>query len=54
MICENTISTGFYFMLGKFLFDLALTGGLVAVVVLFWVCIAKTSKPTTKDKNNAS
>ena len=51
MICENTISAGFYFMMGKFLFELALTISFLAIVVLFWLWVARSSKPAKKEKN---
>lgn len=51
MICENTISAGFYFMMGKFLFELTLTVTVMMVVVLFWVWVARSSRPAKKEKN---
>lgn len=36
MICNNTISDGFNFMFGKFLFDLSVFGVSVLVVVAFY------------------
>jgi len=41
-ICENTITSGFNFALGRFLFDLTIFGGVIGfllfvlVVVTFW------------------
>lgn len=39
MICENTISAGFYFMLGKFMFDAALIGAIAVIVFMFWFVV---------------
>ena len=39
MICENTISAGFYFMLGKFLFDIAVIGVIAVSVIAFWLAV---------------
>lgn len=41
MNCDNTISAGFQFMLGKLLFDMTVFGvsvliGLICVVILIW------------------
>lgn len=49
MICENTISAGFYFMFGKFLFEISLTAAALLVVVLFWSWVAWSSKPKKKN-----
>jgi hypothetical protein len=35
-MCENTISAGFQFMLGKFLFDLTIFGAVVVAFAAFW------------------
>ena len=40
MICENTISAGFYFMLGKFLFDAAVVGAVLLGFAAFWLVVA--------------
>lgn len=37
MICENTISAGFHFMLGKFLFDAALVAAVLLVCAAVWL-----------------
>jgi len=39
MICENTISAGFQFMLGKFLFDLTVLGIVVALFIAFYFVV---------------
>ena len=36
MICTNTISDGFNFMLGKFLFDLSVFGVVLAIGIAFY------------------
>ena len=37
MICENTISSGFYFMAGKTLFDVAVFFAVLMVCLLVWI-----------------
>ncbi len=37
MICENTISAGFYFMLGRFLFDLTVVVSVIGVIAIIWL-----------------
>lgn len=39
MICENTVSAGFYFMLGKFLFDAAVFVAVVGGCFAFWLAV---------------
>jgi hypothetical protein len=44
MICENTISAGFYFMLGKFLFEFTLSAVMLAVLVAFFAWMGRDRK----------
>ena len=37
MICENTISAGFYFMVGKTLFDVAVVFAVLLVCWMVWI-----------------
>lgn len=48
MICENTISAGFHFMLGKFLFDAAVVGSVLFGALVFWVAVTLLSKERRK------
>lgn len=48
MNCENTISAGFYFMLGKFMFDAALIGVIVVIVFMFWFVVLFMSQRKKK------
>lgn len=56
MICENTISAGFYFMLGKLLFDLSVLAVvavfmlLVVLILVFWP--RRKFRQTTKPDYN--
>lgn len=48
MICENTISAGFYFTLGNFLFDAALIGVITVIVFMFWFVVLFMSQRKKK------
>lgn len=48
MICDNTISSGFFFMLGKLLFELSIFGGCIVIFVLFWTWVVWSNKPKGK------
>ena len=44
MICSDTIQAGFYFMLGKLLFDLSIFLAAFAAIASFWAWVIYRSR----------